>query len=187
MKRFILLFSFFFVCFHGFNQTTTTNLVISLFDCSIYNKPKFVNPLTKVCKYDTLRVVDSASKFYKVNYSNYLDNFSGYILKKNVTPWSEFLKNTELPKNKRQLDRLTRLQKKFGKINGLKIFNGLVWIGMTESEAYHSLGEPTRKIIKIGSWGSQKRLIYGVGGDLSQILTLYFEDGYLVYYITNPH
>ncbi len=187
MKKLVLISMLVIGSWQLFAQNSIGLLYISAIDSPIYEKPKFSTSPITVYMHDTLRVFDSTDRYYKVNYKHYTHLYSGYVLKKNFYSWEEYLKKYELPKNETQSQRLSVLQSRFGKTKGLKLFNGLVWVGMTEEEAYYSLGEPTRRIVKIGSWGSQKRFIYGISGDLGQILTLYFENGLLVYHITNPH
>jgi len=183
MKKFALVVALIISGQQLFTQNSIGLLYISAIDSPIYEKPKFSSSLITVYKHDTVRVIDSTNRYFKVSYKHYTGLYSGYVLRKNFYSWEEYLKKFELPKNKTQTHRLSVLQSKFGKTKGIKLFNGLVWVGMTEEEAYYSLGEPTRRIVKIGSWGSQKRFIYGTGGDFGQILNLYFENGLLAYYI----
>ncbi len=170
-----------------FAQNSSGLLYISATDSPIYKKPKFNSTLITIYKHDTLRVIDSTGRYFKVSYKHYTHIYSGYVLKKNLYSWNKYLKKHELPQNEIQTKQLSFLKNKFGETKGLKLFIGLVWIGMTEEEAYYSLGEPTRRIVKIGSWGSQKRFVYAIGGDFGQVLTIYFENGLLVSQITNPH
>lgn len=170
-----------------FSQDAIGLLYVSSIETTICEKPKLSHVLCPVYKYDTLRVIDSTKKYYKVKYDHYTGTHMGYLLKNNLYSWGEYLKKNELPQNEVQAKELTKLQKRFGKTKGLMIFNGIVWIGMTEEEALLSMGEPTNRVALLGTWGSQKRFIYARGGYLKSILTLYFENGVLTYHITNPH
>lgn len=152
----------------------------------VHEKPKFSNSKGTLYRFDTVRVIDSVKKYYEVKINHFSEEITGFALKTSLITWCEYLEKYELPKKEDKIAHLNELQELFGVVKGLKIFHGLYWIGMTEREAYFSLGEPTRRSIKIGTWGSQKRLIFPRAGDGTNLLVLNFCDGILTNYSSGP-
>lgn len=59
-----------------------------------------------------------------------------------------------------QAERKERLKKKYGDINGEKIFNGYIWLGMTKEMIIDSWGETHRINRSVGVWGVHEQWIY---------------------------
>lgn len=70
-------------------------------------------------------------------------------------------------------ERKVRLVKKYGSVNGLRIFNKKIWLGMTKDMTLASWGEPNNINRTVGKWGIHEQWVYGSGN------YLYFENGKL--------
>lgn len=69
--------------------------------------------------------------------------------------------------------RLANLIKRYGEVNGKRIFKGVVWIGMTKEMALISWGNPEDINVTITNYGRDEQWVYGSGR------YLYFDDGIL--------
>jgi hypothetical protein len=78
----------------------------------------------------------------------------------------------EEEKNKEE-QRKAYLIKKYGSTTGENIFAGRVWIGMKDSLAKESWGDPEDINRTVGSWGVREQWVY------SNENYLYFENGVL--------
>lgn len=63
-------------------------------------------------------------------------------------------------------------KKKFGEVNGLRIYNKQVWKGMTDKMLIAGWGTPDRKEKNVEKWGVFQQLYYGE-------VTFFFKDGKL--------
>lgn len=68
--------------------------------------------------------------------------------------------------------RKSELISKYGQINGMKVFRGEIFLGMTDKMAKESWGAPDDINRSVGSWGVHEQWVYGD-------TYLYFENGIL--------
>ncbi len=69
-------------------------------------------------------------------------------------------------------ERKAQIIKKYGAVNGLKIFNKRIWLGMTSAMALASWGDPNKVNRTVGKWGVHEQWVY-------DDTYLYFENGKL--------
>ncbi|MCX7797688.1 MAG: hypothetical protein N2249_03595 [Melioribacter sp.] len=77
----------------------------------------------------------------------------------------------KLDKSNREIEEL--YVKKFGKVNGIRIYNKQVWKGMTEKMLLASWGKPDKIDKNIQKWGTFTQWYYGK-------VIFFFRDGKLI-------
>jgi hypothetical protein len=85
----------------------------------------------------------------------------------------EYTKKVAEEDRKKEEQRKAYLIKKYGSATGENIFAGKVWIGMIDSLAKESWGDPEDINRTVGSWGVREQWVY------SNENYLYFENGVL--------
>lgn len=85
----------------------------------------------------------------------------------------EYAKRVAEEDKKKEEQRKAYLIKKYGSATGENIFEGKVWIGMKDSLAKESWGDPEDINRTVGSWGVREQWVY------SNENYLYFENGVL--------
>lgn len=72
----------------------------------------------------------------------------------------EKIKELEIEQNKTEEARKNELLKKYGTQNGLKIFEGKIWIGMSKEMLLESWGKPNDINRTVGAWGVHEQWVY---------------------------
>lgn len=120
---------------------------------------------------DRVKVIGAKNSYLKIEHHGKI----GYIIKidvEDVAKAKEKLLN-QIKRKKIKEDNRKKIIKMFGKVEGAKIADEKVWIGMTDRKALHSWGAPRSINKTITSRGSDEQWVYGDGS------YLYFENGKL--------
>lgn len=132
-----------------------------------------------------VKVLDQAEDHFKILYNN----FEGWVSKAALYTEQEYndlvaakqasVKESEAAKQaaiktqtEQEANRKTTLTKKYGAATAQKILAGEIWIGMSDTMARESWGEPEQINRSVGSWGVHEQWVYGDN-------YVYFEDGVL--------
>ena len=140
----------------------------------IFDKRNWTTKLGTIPPNFTLLGYDDKSpdsfKYYLVNYNG----TSGIVFTSDVETIIQ--ERTRLTKEeillKNRKEQIESLQKKYGKVNGDRIYNESIWIGMTKEMIVESWGSPNDINKTVGSWGVHEQWIYNS-------TYLYIENGIL--------
>ena len=140
----------------------------------IFDKRNWTTKLGTIPPNFTLLGYDDKSldsfKYYLVNYNG----TSGIVFTSDVETIMQ--ERTRLTKEeillKNRKEQIESLQKKYGKVNGDRIYNESIWIGMTKEMIVESWGSPNDINKTVGSWGVHEQWIYNS-------TYLYIENGIL--------
>lgn len=166
------------------NEIFLENQIGSVFVCLmgtlLYDKPNGFKSLSRLNRGDRVKVVEILDEHYKV----YFNGIYGYVLKSGFRIESEVIeenkkkaeiteqkkikeqeriereKQLELQRKLAEIKRKKELINKYGQTNGIKIFAGYIWIGMTKEMVLESWGEPKDINRTVGSWGVHEQWIY---------------------------
>lgn len=136
-------------------------------------------------KEENVLVLDYDSDYFKVC----LDNICGYVnslwIKKNedmekmIIVKNAILENIRIKaqkeEEKRSIAEKQKLIKKYGQNTYNELMSGKIWLGMTDSMAVISVGNPKEVNRTVGSWGVHEQWVY-------TNFYLYFENGKLTSY-----
>lgn len=146
---------------------------------------------------DRVKVVDSENGRYKI----FFNGIYGFVSREAIEKEDVFIANTNVRIKKQEEEKakiaeenakklaeeqrlekeaqkeaqelLPNLIKKYGKVNGKKIYEGKVWIGATKAMVIDSWGKPKDINRSVGSWGVHEQWVYSNGN------YLYIENGIL--------
>lgn len=124
----------------------------------------FGKKFMKINKGDTVYVIGIEDNFYRIKYND-VTGFVGQHYLEESQELEQYLKDKN-PK-------LESLINRYGEVDGRKIYNGRIWIGMTDSQARISIGRPNDINRSVGEWGTHEQWVYNDGR------YLYFENGKL--------
>ena len=188
MKKLFLILIITCVSVFTFAQQDTTSS-IELISTVKFNKNELLKSnyyksdvIEILNKNDTINIVGYKSPYWIVKRHEH----TGYIMERFVVETHEMTnfkilqdKRHEEAIEKEKLERMQRerevLIKKYGKEIGNKLLKGYYWIGMTDSMARVSLGNPDDINRSVGPWGVHEQWVY-------PNMYLYFEDGILSSY-----
>ena len=134
MKKLLLMLMISLVTIVSFTQVKSD----SIFMCS--SSICYVFPIKsgdkehRIIEGDLVKVIDfdSSGMYYKVKTS---DNFIGYISKNSLKLYADVLKRKkEISKNNGEIvkNKKNKLVEKYGDVNGQRILDHKIWIGMTK-------------------------------------------------------
>ena len=117
----------------------------------------------------TLLAYDFKNNYYFVEY----DTLNGYVFCLDIETIEQKNKRIEKEQIKKQnqiqkelatqnelRERKNSLVRKYGEVNGEKIFNGKIWLGMTKEMVIDSWGQPRDINKSVGSWGVHEQWVY---------------------------
>jgi len=99
--------------------------------------------------------------------------FEEYAKARKEAELARIRKEREAKKKRESQVRLDNLIKKYGVVNGERLFESKVWIGMTKEMALESWGKPEDINVTITNYGRDEQWVHGSGQ------YLYFDDGIL--------
>jgi len=154
--------------------------------CTVRNKPTVEGNKVKSIPRETEIMVSG----YENEYWGVLENgqIIGYVIGSFIKGDQEFeeyakarkeaelariRKEREAKKKRESQVRLDNLIKKYGVVNGKRLLESKVWIGMTKEMALESWGKPEDINVTITNYGRDEQWVYGSGQ------YLYFDDGIL--------
>ena len=159
-------------------QTGKDSILICIMGACIYPLPEKSISLTCLKKGDRVKILGVQGEYYKVFYNDTI----GFALKKKFESEEEIARlkrieeiyekeyekeiiarNKQLEEKKRREAEVKKsaLIKKYGSTDGLKVFEGKIWIGMTKAMLLDGWGEPSDINRTVGSWGIHEQWIYG--------------------------
>lgn len=123
------------------------------------NRGTWYKTLAIIPKSTAILAYDFKNNYYFVEY----DTLNGFVFTMDVETLEQKSERLEIEKkqNLQRSNELNRLVQKYGKINGKKIYEGKIWLGMTKEMVIESWGEPDEINRSVGSWGIHEQLVYG--------------------------
>jgi len=164
---------------YTFGQNNDTlkveNKRIVIFDnVNLYDRYDIVAPRSIIIlrKNAIVTVLDSANKYYKVQYINPKSGSkcSGYLLKTMTIDEQSIEAYNKTQKQKDSIAKVNEIKQKeeynlslyqkYGIENASRIINHEIWMGMTKEMVIESIGKPNKINRTVGSWGVHEQLVY---------------------------
>jgi hypothetical protein len=142
------------------------DLFICKMSTILYDKPGVGgNSIISIKKGDKVKVFDKSNDNY---YQVYFNDVTGFASKAAFITENEANQKKETPEQRKKY-----LTEKYGQTNGMKIWKGELWVGMTKVMVLEGLGSPKDTNKTTGQSGVHEQWIYN-GNKY-----LYFENGVL--------
>lgn len=159
------------------------NTYICVIPTLIYSSPGSKNNYGRFSKDDEINAIGETNTHYKIKFEDKI----AYVIKNAFASPNEYSKKvnefdkkksqwkSDSEENKKENERLNKLIKKYGKVDGTKVYNRKIWIGMTSQMTRDSIGHPSDINKSVYSWGVKEQWVYSKG----RYKYLYFDDGIL--------